>query len=74
MMSVFQKFPEQMDKISALDNDVSSLKDQLYWSRKKVFGQMTDKTCRHGTKAVDGKRNQLQYAVLRVLKKNEYDK
>ena len=43
MMSVLEKFSPQMDKISALESEVASLKDQLYWLRKKMFGKMSEK-------------------------------
>lgn len=43
MMSVLQKLSDEADKISALENEVASLKDQLYWLRKKVFGKMSEK-------------------------------
>lgn len=43
MMSVLEEFSAQMDKISALESEVASLKDQLYWLRKKMFGKMSEK-------------------------------
>ena len=43
MMSVLEKLSVQMDKNSVLESEIASLKDQLYWLRKKVFGKMSEK-------------------------------
>ena len=31
------------------DEKIASLENQLYWLRKKVFGQMSEKHLQHGT-------------------------
>lgn len=43
LLSALEKLSAQIDKNTALESEVASLKDQLYWLRKKVFGKMSEK-------------------------------